>query len=406
MNPNSSRDQGAAASSDEGWHVTDLLALVWRRRILVGGTVLIVSVIALVAAFTITPVYTARATFMAPPEEGSAVSSFLRNPLNVALGRGGTTSIDRLVGFLNSQTTSRIMVERFDLREHYSVNLAAEATRALEDATTVLITDEGIIAVTVTDRDPRLAAGIANTYVEITDSLYREAETKHAGELRRFLEGRVAENREELATAEASARDFALGHGVVSLPDQVSALVDQMATVEAQIRALDVRIGATRHILGPDHYTLREMTAEREQLATQRRSLVESRGRDISDPLLSFRDVPELALEYARLQRTIKIVSLVQELLVQQYEMAKLDELRTTSSLTHVDRAVAPEIRSWPRRGRIVILSGIMGILWAILLATLVEAWPGIRERYARSASRSASRPAGSREAGSPRRGE
>lgn len=406
MNTYSPTDRAASSRPDDGWHIADLFALVWRQRILIGGTVALVVAIALIAAFTITPRYMARATFMSPPEEGGGnISAYLRNPLGAVLKRGGGASVDRLVSFLNSETTLRLIVERFNLQQHYEKQFFTYAIKALESATTSVVTAEGTIVVTVTDRDPVLAAEIANAYVDITDSLYREAETRHAGQLRRFLEARVQENRDELTQGEVEARDFALRHGVVSLPDQVTALVDQMAKAEGEIRALDVKIGATRQILGPDHYTLREMTIEREQLLQQRNSLTQSRGRDSGDPLLSFRDVPELALEYARLDRKIKMLSLVQQLLVQEYEMARLDELRTVSWLTRVDRATPPEIRSWPRRGRIVILSGVVSVVWGVLLAMFVEAWPGMKKRFALSYTRFSRRSPSPQESAPPDRG-
>jgi|GEM_PF-1291327 len=401
MNTSNDSNQNVKPQETEAGRVADLIALIWRRRLLVGGTIGIILAVTVIAVFVMTPQYTAQATFMAPPDEAGAISSFLRDPLNAVLRRGGGASLDRLMSFLNSLTTRRLLVERYNLQEHYKVRLFTEALVALEHATAVVISTEGAISVSVTDRNPRLAAELANGYVSIVDSLYRDAETRHAGELRRFLEKRVDENRAALVAAETSARDFAQRYGVISLPDQVSALVDQMASVEAQIQALDVRIGATRQILGPDHFSLREMAIQRGQLVAQRQSLRESRGTHASDPLLSFREVPDRALEYARLEREIKIQALIQQLLVQQYEMAKLDEMRNISSLTRVDRALPPEIRSWPRRGRIIVLSGAMGVLWGILLAYLAEAWPGMRRRIAASSTARARR-----EAQKPGRGE
>lgn len=376
-----------AAPREESRRLADLAAVLWRQRLLVGGTIFIVLAASLTAVFLMIPRYTARVTFMPPPSEGDSFSSFLRDPLNAVLRRGAGASLDRLTSFANSETTRRIIVERFTLKEHYRATYLVQALTGLENATVVVVSPEGAITISVTDRDPQLASEIANAYTDIVDSLYQQAETTHAGQMRQFLEVRVAQNRAALATVEARAQDFAQRHGVVSLPDQVSAVIDQMATVEAQIRALDVKIGATREILGPDYVSLREMTIERSQLLVQRQSLLSARSGGSSDPLLSFHEIPALAVEYAKLQREVKIQSLIQELLIQQYEIAKLDEMRTVSAITRLDRAYLPELRSWPRRGRILVLSGVMGVIWGILLAYLAEAWPGMKSRFARHAA-------------------
>ncbi|HQK22193.1 MAG TPA: hypothetical protein PLM66_04810, partial [Candidatus Latescibacteria bacterium] len=130
-----------------------------------------------------------------------------------------------------------------------------------------------------------------------------------------------------------------------------------------------------------DHFSLRELTSQREQLAAQRKALIETKGRGTSDPLFAFREVPERALQWARIEREIKIQTLIQELVLQQYEVAKLEEQRDVSSLTIIDRATPPEIRSWPRRGRIIAISAAIAVVWGILLAYALEEYPRLRRR-------------------------
>jgi hypothetical protein len=358
------------------------VALLWRGRWIIGGTFSIVVTVVTIAVFVMKPSFTARTSFMPPPDDGGGVSSFLRDPLSAVLKRGGGgASLDRLASFLNSQTTQGILVERYDLRAHYKALTKTEAMLGLEQLTTVVVTTEGSIDVAVTDRDPVLAASIANAYTELVDSLFRDAETTHARQTREFLKRRLDENLLALAAAESSAKAFSLQYGVVALPEQVASLVDLMAGVEGQIMALDVKIGAARQVLGPAHFSLRELTSEREQLVAQRRALIETRGKGTSDPLFAFKEVPERALQYARLEREIKIQTIIQELVMQQYEMAKLQEQRDVASLTIIDRATTPEIRSWPKRGRIIILSAAASLVWGILLAYALEELPRLRRK-------------------------
>ena len=358
------------------------LALLWRGRLVIVGTFIVVVTVVTIAVFVMTPSFTAKASFMPPPDDAGSVSSFLRDPLSAVLKRGsGGAVLDRLASFLNSQTTRRILVERFNLRPHYKARNLSEAMIALEKQTRVVVTTEGTIELAVTDRDPRLAAALANCYLDVVDSLFRDAQTSHARQMREFLERRLNENRRALAEAESTAKAFSLRYGVVALPEQVASLVGLMASIEGKIMALDVQIGAARQVLGPDHFSLRELTSQREQLAAQRKALIETKGRGTSDPLFAFREVPERALQWARIEREIKIQTLIQELVLQQYEVAKLEEQRDVSSLTIIDRATPPEIRSWPRRGRIIAISAAIAIVWGILLAYALEEYPRLRRR-------------------------
>ena len=369
--------------TQHSWSFLDLAATIWRRRRLFFGTVILVTVTAIVTSLVIPAEYTARASFIVPPDEGGGISSFLNNPLGAVLGKRGTASLDRLVAFLNSEEIRRILVAEYDLMRVYEVERHIDALDGLKNHTVVAVSPEGVVEIMVTDRSRDRAAAISNRYLSIVDSLYSRSETWHASQVRRFMEGRVQENRQELATAEEAARRFAEEHGVVSLSDQVSALVQEMAGVEGEIRALDVKIGAARQIYGPAHSSVRQMQLEKAQLEVQRRRLMQpDPDHPAADPLLSFHEVPARALEYARLEREIEIQSIIQQILLQEYERARLDEARTVPSLTVVDIARPPEMRSWPMRGRIVILSGIMAVIWGILLAVLADAWPGMVRKF------------------------
>lgn len=328
-----------ADSYDDSSHFINLAALIWRRRTIVIVTMAIIVGVTVVALLIVAPKFTARATFMPPPDGTGGLASVLRDPLNAILGRGGGTSMDRLMNFLDSRVARDEIVETYNLRVYYKEKLNEDARKTLAKATDVSVTPEGLVRVDVTDRDRELAAAIANRYVDIADSLYIIAQREHAGQMRRFMETRVEQNLQDLSRAEEAAREFAERYGVVSLPNQVAALIDQLARVEAQIRTLDMRIGAVREVLGPNHVSVRELKVERDMAERERRKLLEPHG-TTSDPFLAFQDIPARAVEYARLEREIKIQTIIQELLFQQYEVAKLEEARNVSSLTRVDIAI------------------------------------------------------------------
>ncbi|HDS74531.1 MAG TPA: hypothetical protein ENN56_03230 [Firmicutes bacterium] len=384
---NEKQEKRSIDGYDDSSHLVNLAGLIWRRRKTVIGTITLIVGITIVALLIAKPQFTARATFMPPPDGSGGLASMLRDPINAILGRGGGTSMDRLVNFLDSRVTRDLIVDKYDLRTYYEVDYIDEARKALANATDVSVSPEGLVRVDVTDKDRVLAAQIANEYVDIADSLYVIAQREYAGQMRRFLETRVEQNLRDLSLAEEAARAFSEQYGVVSLPNQVAALIDQLAQVEAQIRTLDMRIGAAREILGPNHVSVRELRVEREMAERERRKLLQSNGAT-TDPFLAFQDIPVRALEYARLEREIKIQSIIQELLFQQYEVAKLEEARNVSSLTRVDTAIPPELKSWPPRTRIVLVTGIIAFVWAIFVAWFVERWPDYRRRIVESGGR------------------
>jgi tyrosine-protein kinase Etk/Wzc len=376
------------AEQESGFHIADVAALAWRQRRIFVGTVMIVTVIAIATSLLVRKEYTSTASFTVAPGQEGGIASLLDNPLGAVFGGRGEASLDRLVIFLNSKTTRHLIVSEFRLKEYYKTPTLTEAIVGLGKRTDVIVTPEATVDVGVRDWSPEQAAMIANRYLQIADSLYTKSSTTHARQVRIFMEGRLRETRVDLAAAEDSAQVFAERTGIISLPDQVTALVQEMATVEAEMRTLEVKIGAGREIFGPSHSSVRQMEVERVQLSRQRSSLMESRGfAGVTDPLVTLKDVPDRAVRYARLKREVGIQSLILKMLMQEYETSKLNEARDVPALTVIDRATTPELRSWPRRTQIVVISGVMSVIWGLFLAWLADAWPGMARRFRGAAS-------------------
>jgi len=73
--------------------------------------------------------------------------------------------------------------------------------------------------------------------------------------------------------------------------------------------------------------------------------------------------------------RDIKYDETIFEVLARQYELAKLDEAKQGTPLQVIDVAVPPEMRSFPKRGYIVLGSTIGGFVLGIMISFLVTGW-------------------------------
>jgi len=63
------------------------------------------------------------------------------------------------------------------------------------------------------------------------------------------------------------------------------------------------------------------------------------------------------------------------ELLVKQYEMARIDEARDMAVIQIVDVAVPPDKRAKPKRTLMVIAGTFLGLLLALFIALLKESY-------------------------------
>src|SRR5206468_10747686 len=82
-----------------------------------------------------------------------------------------TPNRDLMVALLKSRTVTVAVVERFGLQERYRARYLEDAIKALQGTTIILVSRDGVISIRVEDTNPRLAADIANFYVEQLDRL-------------------------------------------------------------------------------------------------------------------------------------------------------------------------------------------------------------------------------------------
>jgi uncharacterized protein involved in exopolysaccharide biosynthesis len=110
---------------------------------------------------------------------------------------------DMYVGILQSRSVADALIERFDLRKVYrKKKYISDVREELADRTSVKVTDEGIITITVEDGEPRRAAALANAYVEELDRRNKLLFVGQAASKKVFLENRLKEIQAELSNIE------------------------------------------------------------------------------------------------------------------------------------------------------------------------------------------------------------
>jgi uncharacterized protein involved in exopolysaccharide biosynthesis len=93
---------------------------------------------------------------------------------------------------------------------------------------------------------------------------------------------------------------------------------------------------------------------------------------------------PQLMFERNRLERQVDLRQEIYRTLRREYEVARIEEVNDTPVLTVIDPAIPPATRSFPQRGRMVVVALVLGLGAGIGLAFLLEylrksrvGWPG-----------------------------
>ncbi|MDH7599877.1 MAG: Wzz/FepE/Etk N-terminal domain-containing protein [Sedimentisphaerales bacterium] len=185
-------------------NLLDYWNVIYRYRRMIIWPTLVAAFVAGLYSITRPKMYLATATVVPPVDVlekqadlsgGLRAQSMLRGVLN-------TGSIaDLYVGILKSRAVMDAMIERFDLFHVYKdVKTWEDARKVLTENTKIEVGGkDGIVQVSVKDRDPNRAAAMANAYLEELDRQNKRLYGTQATSKRVFLENRLEEIRKELA---------------------------------------------------------------------------------------------------------------------------------------------------------------------------------------------------------------
>jgi len=354
------------------------LSLRWR---LILGITAASAAVALVVSLLLPVYYKAETRIFPPQDRGSNLAAQLMGQagglIALAGGAAGVKSQGELfVGMAKSRTVLDRMVDRFDLMKRYKGKYREDARKNLLALLKVQEDRKsGIISLTVEDRDPKRAADMANAFVEELKSLAGGLAISEAGQRRMFFEEQIRHTKETLARAEEEVKGFQQRTGAFQIDAQAKAIIEGIANLRARIAAKEVEAKVLRSFATAQNPDLQRIEEEVRALRTELEKVELGKGRGF-DPLMSTDRIPAIGTEYLRTLRQLKFNETLYELLVKQYELAKLDEARDAVVIQVIDRAVPPERKSGPRRAQIVLLAtATMFFLSSIIVLLLVHPW-------------------------------
>jgi tyrosine-protein kinase Etk/Wzc len=321
----------------------------------------------------------------------SSVAGTAAQSLGISLPGAPATPADVYRAMLKTRVMADEVIHKFNLMEHYEKETMQDTRLALERATRIVVSKEKVIKVTVEDKDPQLAADIANFYVSNLDHLNQTLSVSKARENRKFIEQRVAETKHELVKVENALKEFQTQNRTVAIEAQSKAMIEATAMIQAQIMAQEVQLqvmgsylSANNPEVAPVQSSIIELRKQLQTIETGKSGKERLPGDRLRPAITS---VPTLALEYGRLARDLKIHETLYALLISQYEQAKLAEARDTPTVQVLDPAIPAELKSRPKILLNLLIAGVLSLLIAIFWAFLREAIDRRKSRFSPQSS-------------------
>lgn len=365
-------------SNPDTINLLDYLEVIAKNSRIILRTICIVAALSVSYSVYLPNIYTSTTLIMPPQQDSSSLLGILMGSAGsmggVAadlLGKG--TPADMYIGILNSETINDKIIDRFKLMKQYKQKYRVETYKLLNDKINITTSKKvGIISISVADKDPKLAAAIANAYVDELGKLLIRMNITGAGLNRTYLEERLAKSKIDLAKTEEVLKQFQSKNKALDITEQAKGTIKGVADLEGLLAAEEVKLAGIRRIFTDSSQEIKNQLSVITNIKAQ---IAKFEGNRFSASLPGVGSVPELGQQYLRLTRDFRIQEAIVEMLTKQNEISKLSEAKDITPIQVIQTAQEPDKKTKPNRGLIVMVTTFASAFGAILYAFIREAY-------------------------------
>ena len=229
------------AKNDRQFNSFSLVQFMWQKRKTLILVCLVVAVVSLIASFLVTPKFKSTAIVYAPRTNSVAKILLNEESYNERLDMkayADDEETEQMMEILNSREIKDILIDKFDLYNHYGLGEGVSYRQTkmykyLKGNIEVKRTQYGAIAVSVIDKDPQIAADMANEILVLLDSVKNRIDHE-----RTIASYNLLKRQLEIVDAEVQRIDDSvqvlMQNGVFDFKSQSERVMQQYATAVAQ----------------------------------------------------------------------------------------------------------------------------------------------------------------------------
>jgi uncharacterized protein involved in exopolysaccharide biosynthesis len=352
----------------------DCLIVLAKRKRLVVGVPVVSAVIAAGLSFAIPNVYLASTKLMPPQQSQSGAAALLSQLGGVAGAVAGSAGLknpnDLYIGMLKSRTVADKLIAKFNLQRVYDTDSPEKARKALEQNTVISSAKDGLITISVEDKDKKLVAQLANGYVNELFDLTKVLAISEAAKRRLFFERQLEQAKDNLASAEVALKNGLESRGVISVDSESRVVLETVGRLRAQVSSKEIQLNSMSAFVTTTNPEYRKVQEELASLRGELSKLENGRSEE-GDGDQKFGK--QAGLQSIKLLRDVKYYQMLYELLAKQFEVARLDEAKDPSIVQVLDPAIEPERKFKPKRAVVVLATFFVSLM-------AVVCWAFIRE--------------------------
>ena len=356
--------------------MTDYLFIIAKHKILICSITSMVTLLTILFSLLLPETFVAKAKILPVQQDQGLLTALISNQggglASIAAdlaGKGGKT--DYYIELLKSESLKNAILQRFKLRLKLKIKYLEDAYDMLDHKTTISSSKKvGTISIEVEDTDPKMAADMANAYIDELGKLIFALNTKGVGQSRQFLEQRLLKANAELGQAEEALKEFQIKNKTLDVREQAKVTIESVAKLRAQLAINEVELATKQRSMTDSSQEVKNLKASISNLRAQVAKVEGSSG---GGALPSVGSVPGLGESYVRLMREFKTQEAIVELLTKQNEMAKISEVNNIAPFQVVQEAQVPGKKFRPQKRKMVMRAALSSFVAAVFLAFVLE---------------------------------
>jgi len=341
----------------------------------------------LVISFLLPVVYRANTKILPPQQNQSTASAMLSQLGGLAGGAGAALGIknpnDLYISLLKSRALTDRIIQRFDLQKRYDQKFIEGTRKELDQKSQIGAGKDNIISIDVDDKEPKVAAAIANAYVEELTNLTNKFALTEASQRRVFYEKQLELAKDKMIAAETALSTGIDSKGMMSVDAQSKAVLETVARLRANISAKQIQLKSMQAFVTPNNTEYKranqELLGMQDELSTLENGVnnntsSKSESKSANAEILGKSPkAVETGTSNIQLLRDVKYYQMLYEMLAKQFEVARLDEAKDIPLIQVLDKAEEPEHKFKPQRALITLGAAFFGLLLSFISAFLSE---------------------------------
>ena len=378
---NNERPNQIHEDDDEVLSLMDVLLMFAKHKKKILLYPFIFGIVGLLVSFAMPNWYRATTKILPPQQSQSTASAMLSQLGGLAGGAGAALGLkspnDLYVSLLKSRALTDKLIQRFDLQKRYDEKYLETTRKELDERSNITSGKDNMLSIEVEDKDPKIAAEIANAYVDELTILTSKFAITEASQRRVFYEKQLEQAKDKMIAAETALSSGIDSKGMMSVDAQSRAVLETVARLRASISAKQIQLKAMQAFVTPNNAEYKRANQELLGMQDELAKLENGsnyKGAAVTD-LSSSPSSIELGPAKAKsvtnnnvqLLRDVKYYQMLYEMLAKQYEIARLDEAKDIPLIQVLDKAIQPERKFKPQRALTAILTAFLGLVLAII---------------------------------------